>query len=167
MLGQMANSELLILLTIGLLFWGLRKLVQIGEAEINQKKSAVAAQSERTHASKSSSHSTRGSSESFTFQEEKQAADERRRVWISYEDSYGDDSQRKIEIYNAQDDEYLFAWCCLRKGPRTFRRDRIKRWKKLDEQFEFDPLLERWFREEYPQGDNAIPWPRFKEMNGG
>lgn len=103
----------------------------------------------------------------LTFDIERQAAQEHHRVWINYEDSQGDDTERKIEIYNPQDDDYLFAWCCLRKGPRTFRRDRIKRWKILDEQFEFDPLLERWFKEEYPRGDSAVPWPRFSEMNGG
>ena len=103
----------------------------------------------------------------LTFDIERQAANEHRRVWIDYEDNYGDETERKIEIYNAQDDQYVFAWCCLRKGPRTFRRDRIKRWKILDEQFGFDPLLERWFKEEYPHGDSAIPWPRFREMNGG
>lgn len=103
----------------------------------------------------------------LTFDVERHAAQAHQRIWISYEDSYGDDSERKIEIYNPQDDDYIFAWCCLRKGPRTFRRDRIKRWKILDEQFDFNPLLERWFKEEYPRGDSAVPWPRYSEMNGG
>lgn len=103
----------------------------------------------------------------LNFEYEAFAAKDHWRVWIRYEDASGNESERKIDIHAAQEDNYIFAWCCLKNGPRTFRRDRILEFKILNEHFEFKPALERWFREEYPQGDQMIPWERFKEMYRG
>lgn len=168
MLGSMGIAELILVIIVvglGVLVWKMFYDIVSWRKSSSKKKPAPFVD----HPGRSGrprSEPDRASSREFTFDLERQAAAEHRRVWIDYEDNYGDETERKIEIYNAQDDEHLFAWCCLRQGPRTFRRDRIKCWKVLNEQFDFNPLLERWFREEYPQGDNAIPWPRFKEMNG-
>lgn len=99
----------------------------------------------------------------ITYRDELLIAKKRQRVWIKYEDAGGGESSRKIEIYNAQDDDFIFAWCCLKNEPRTFRRDRIKAWKVLDETFEFNPLVQRWWEEEGSMGRDKMPWNRWIE----
>jgi len=103
--------------------------------------------------------------EILTFEIEKRAAQERRRVWIQYEDNNENETERNIEIYNAGDDDYVHGWCCLRRGPRTFRRERILHWRLLDERFEFNAVLEKWWQEEYPKGDEKMPWADFRKLH--
>ena len=64
-----------------------------------------------------------------------------------------------------QEDEYVFAWCCLKEEPRTFNRNNIQAWQLLPERFRPDPLVDRYWREEgmRKMGDK-IPWHRWKEM---
>lgn len=100
----------------------------------------------------------------ITYREELSIAKARKRLWIRYQDGGGGESSRKIEIYNAQEDDYIFAWCCLKQEPRTFRKDRIKAWKILDEQFEYNPLVELWWREEGSLGKDRLPWNRWIEI---
>ena len=61
-----------------------------------------------------------------------EAVTKKKRLWIEYRDLNADISQRNIEVYFPKDKTYVFAWCCLRNQPRTFRRDAILRWKVLD-----------------------------------
>lgn len=58
----------------------------------------------------------------LSYQEERHAATARQRLWIQYEDRAGDTTERTIEIYHPEDDEYVFAWCCSKVEPRTFAR---------------------------------------------
>jgi len=47
-------------------------------------------------------------------------------VSIDYEDSAGATSQRQITVSSSDGSRYLYAFCLLKKQPRTFRIDRIK-----------------------------------------
>src|SRR5262249_7646303 len=83
-------------------------------------------------------------------------------VWIQYEDRSGNITERKIEIYHPEDDNFVFAWCCSRQEPRTFSRDNILAWRLLPEHFEYDPIVERYWREEGTREQNdKIPWARW------
>lgn len=98
----------------------------------------------------------------FSYEDEYRAATARQRVWIQYEDRGGNITERKIEIYHPEDDDYVFAWCCSRQEPRTFSRWKILAWRLLPEHFEFDPIVERYWREEGTRGqDEKVPWRRW------
>jgi tetratricopeptide (TPR) repeat protein len=71
-------------------------------------------------------------------------------------------TERKIEIYHAQDDDYVFAWCCSKQEPRTFIRFSILAWRLLPERYEPDPNVERYWREEGTRDyKERIPWRRW------
>lgn len=102
----------------------------------------------------------------FTFREEQHAATARQRLWIRYEDANGSRSEREIEVYAPRaDNAYVFAWCCLRQEPRTFRRDQIRAWRFLPAQFDFNPLVEQYFQEEGDRSlEDKISWKRWQEL---
>ena len=92
------------------------------------------------------------------------AVKNRQRMWIRYKGLHQPELERVIELYRADVDESIFAWCCLRQEPRIFQRDRVLAWCLLEERFYRDPLLGVWAEEEYPQGRDAIPWNRWRQM---
>jgi hypothetical protein len=94
----------------------------------------------------------------------RKAVNNRQRMWIRYKGIHKPELERTIEVYRADVDESIFAWCCLRQEPRIFQRDRVLAWCLLDERFYRDPLLGMWAEEEYPQGRDAIPWNRWRQM---
>ncbi|MGH9428190.1 MAG: WYL domain-containing protein [Terriglobia bacterium] len=108
---------------------------------------------------------TKPTKREVTFDDECRLAGARQRIWIKYEDFNGNESERKIEIYcPKEDDEYLFAWCCWKQEPRTFNRNKIIIWQILNEFFEFNPLVEQYFKEEGSRDwQQKIPWVRWKE----
>lgn len=102
------------------------------------------------------------SEKDFSYEDEYRAATTRQRVWIQYEDNSGNVTERKIEIYHPEDDNFVFAWCCSRREPRTFNRRRILAWKLLSEHFEHDPIVERYWREEGTRDlRDKMPWRRW------
>lgn len=98
------------------------------------------------------------------YRHARKASSQRRRMWIRYKGIHRPETERIVEVYRADVDESIFAWCCLRQEPRIFQRDRISAWCLLDERFFKDPLLMAWAEEEYPQGRDAIPWNRWRQM---
>ena len=84
----------------------------------------------------------------FKFRDEYDSASARQRVLIRYEDYNGNETERKIEIYYPQEDEYVYAWCCLRREPRTFNRNNIREWQLLDECFDHDSVVAQYWSEE-------------------
>jgi hypothetical protein len=105
---------------------------------------------------------TQISENDFSYEDEYRAATARQRVWIQYEDNSGNISERKIEVYHPEDDDFVFAWCCSRQEPRTFSRHRILAWRLLPEQFEQDPIVERYWREEGTRDQrDRVPWRRW------
>ena len=109
------------------------------------------------------SPSSTPSSERFGVKSKQQAATERRRVWIKYEDGEGRITKRKIEIYCPVDNTYVFAWCCVRKEPRTFKIDNILEWKLLDERFEYNRIVDEYIGEQLVPKDwnRKIPWDQW------
>jgi predicted DNA-binding transcriptional regulator YafY len=75
------------------------------------------------------------------------AAYQHNQVWIEYQSSASEKTERIIDIYGLVYHSsywYAVAYCRLRKGLRSFRLDRVKQMKTLDTTFEppgdFDPL---------------------------
>lgn len=101
----------------------------------------------------------------FTFKEERHAAASHQRLWIKYEDFNGKQTTREIDVYYPkEDDRYVFAWCRLKAEPRTFNRHNILQWQFINDTFEFNPLVERYFQEEGSRDrDEKIPWKRWLE----
>ena len=98
----------------------------------------------------------------LTYQDERHAATARQRLWIQYEDRACNTTERNIEIYHPEDDEYVFAWCCSKLEPRTFARRSICCWRLLPERFEFDPIIEQYWREEGTRDmSEKMPWRRW------
>lgn len=98
----------------------------------------------------------------FTYEDESRAAWARQRLWIRYEDRAGNTTERKVEIYHPEDDEYIFAWCCSKLEPRTFARRSLHSWRLLPERFEFDPIVEQYWREEGTRDQSEkLPWRRW------
>lgn len=98
----------------------------------------------------------------FTYEEECRAAQAHQRLWMRYQDRSGHVTERKIEIYHPEHDEVLFAWCCLARGPRTFARRSIQRWRLLPERFEFDPIVDQYWEEEGTLDmSEKLPWRRW------
>lgn len=98
----------------------------------------------------------------FSYKDERQASKARQRLWMRYQDRSGHVTERTVEIYHPEDDEYLFAWCCSKLEPRTFARRSIRSWRLLPERFEFDPIIEQYWREEGTRDQNdKLPWLRW------
>lgn len=98
----------------------------------------------------------------LTYRDELLAAQARQRMWLRYEDRAGNTTERTIEIYHPEDDEYVFAWCCSKLEPRTFARRSIRSWRLLPERFEFDPIIEQYWREEGTRDQSEkLPWKRW------
>jgi predicted DNA-binding transcriptional regulator YafY len=98
----------------------------------------------------------------FTYQDERHAAKARQRLWICYEDRSGTVTERAVEIYQPEDDEYIFSWCCSKLEPRTFARRSIQRWRLLPERFEFDPIVNQYWEEEGTRDmSEKMPWRRW------
>jgi len=89
-----------------------------------------------------------------------EAAAQRRRVWLKYVDSESRITERKVEIYRPEDKIYLFAWCCLRNEPRTFKIGNILEWKVLDEHFEYNVLVDQYVQQQLLGKDwnNKTSW---------
>lgn len=105
---------------------------------------------------------TKISEDDFSYEDECRAATARQRVWIQYKDRSGNVTERKIEIYHPEDDDYVFAWCCSRQEPRTFSRHNIYAWRLLPEHFEYDPIVEKFWREEGTRDQrDRLPWRRW------
>lgn len=98
----------------------------------------------------------------FTYQDEQRAAQARQRLWIRYEDRAGHVTERIVEIYQPEDDEVLFTWCCLARAPRTFARRSIQSWRLLPDTFVFDPIINQYWEEEGTRDmDEKLPWRRW------
>lgn len=82
------------------------------------------------------------------------AAHASQRVTLDYRSYGGKDTQRKVEPYAItgwQGHWYLIGYCCLRRGYRVFRLDRIQRAQVLTETFEKAPDFdyEAFLKEKY------------------
>lgn len=100
----------------------------------------------------------------FTYRVEQQTAKARQRLWMRYQDRSGHITERIIEIYHPEDDAVVFAWCCLKRGPRTFARHSIQLWRLLPERFEFDPIVDQYWEEEGTRDmSDKLPWLRWLE----
>lgn len=98
----------------------------------------------------------------FTYQDERRAAQSRQRLWIRYQDRGGNITERTVELYQPEDDEYIFTWCCLKREPRTFARRSIQSWQLLPEQFAFDPIVNQYWEEEGTRDlSEKLPWRRW------
>lgn len=87
-----------------------------------------------------------------------------RRIWIKYQDAEGRVTDRAIDIYES-DDNYVFAWCHLRKEPRTFKTENILQWKVLNERFQRDSTVHRYINEQLlPKNwSGKIPWEQWQQ----
>lgn len=87
-----------------------------------------------------------------------------RRLRLRYRDAEGRVTDRTIEIYRC-DPNYVFAWCHLRKEPRTFRVENILQWEVLNESFQRDPTIDRYIAEQLvPKNWSAvIPWEDWQQ----
>lgn len=150
--------ELIVAIAVALTIWRLYKYFVQLEAQ------------DKPHPSDSPSTSSSSSDISaspFNSSMKQRLAGEKWRLWIQYQDAEGRISQRKIEVYH-WDDVYLFAWCCLRNEPRTFRIDNILQCEVLSEQFQADPTVDRYMREQLlPKNWSAkIAWDEWQRTNG-
>jgi len=143
--------ELIIAIAIGLTIWRLIKYFS------SQTRSIVQATSSPSDTS----------SGSFELALHQTVLREKKRIWIKYQDAEGRISQRRIEIYHYDDCNYIFAWCCLRNEPRTFKTNNILQWKVLNERFEANPTVERYIREQLQPKDwsNKIAWGEWQTIN--
>lgn len=100
----------------------------------------------------------------FTYEDERRAAQARQRLWMRYEDRQGHVTERTVEIYQPEDDEVIFAWCCLARAPRTFARRSIQSWRLLPDRFVFDPVINQYWEEEGARDmSEKTPWRRWLE----
>lgn len=98
----------------------------------------------------------------LTYKDELKAYKSRQRLWIRYRDKNSNITERKVEIYNPEDDEVLYTWCCLKKEPRTFARRNIEAWQLLQERYEFDPVVAQYWEEEGTRDiSEKLPWRRW------
>ena len=101
----------------------------------------------------------------FTYQDERRAAAARQRLWIRYQDKSGHVTERVIEIYHPENDEVVFAWCCLKREPRTFARRSVQSWQLLPERFDFDPIVAQYWDEEGTLDlSEKLPWRRWLQQ---
>ena len=100
----------------------------------------------------------------FTYEDERNAAESRQRLWMRYEDRQGHVTERTVEIYQPEDDEVIFAWCCLARAPRTFARRSIQSWRLMPDSFVFDPVIDQYWEEEGTRDmGERMPWRRWLE----
>lgn len=78
----------------------------------------------------------------------------KKRVWIKYEDYNGNVTERKIDIYFSKYGDF-HCWDYLRNEPRSFKIDRVREWKILDETFERNPMVEQYLKAKQDR-DNKI-----------
>lgn len=98
----------------------------------------------------------------FSYKDERQASKARQRLWMRYQDRSGHVTERKVEIYHPENDEVVFAGCCLARAPRTFARRSIQSWQLLPERFEFDPVVDQYWEEEGTRDmSEKLPWRRW------
>lgn len=98
----------------------------------------------------------------FTYQDERKAYKARQAIWIRYQDKVGNVTERVVEIYHPENDEVLFTWCRRAREPRTFARRNILSWHLLQEHFQLDPVVARFWKEEGTLGlGDGIPWRRW------
>ena len=89
---------------------------------------------------------TAPSSEPLPRQIARQAAAERRRLWVKYLDEGRRQTVDKLDIYRITLGGNLHAWFCLKRKRDTLRRHRIVAWQVLDETYERSPSMEQWAR---------------------
>ena len=89
---------------------------------------------------------TAPSSEPLSRQVARQAAAERRRLWVKYLDEGHRQTADKLDIYRVTIGGNLHAWFCLKRKRDTLRRGRIVAWQILDETYERSPSMEQWAR---------------------
>jgi predicted DNA-binding transcriptional regulator YafY len=76
----------------------------------------------------------------------RQAARDRRRMWIKYREPSGEVIERTVEIYHTTVTGHISGWCRSQRSRATFRRDRILAWQLLHEQFERSDGMQAWSR---------------------
>lgn len=99
---------------------------------------------ERTHAP--IRPMTAPSSTPFLRRYARQAARQRRRVWIKYREPHGELIERTVEIYQTTLTGHISGWCRAQRSRCTFRRDRILAWQLLNEPFKRSDGMEGWSR---------------------
>jgi hypothetical protein len=98
----------------------------------------------------------------FTSEDEHQAFRAGQPVWIRYEDTAGNVTERVVEIYRPGDEEVIFTWCRRKRAPRTFVRRNIHQWRLLPERFDFDPIVAKYWDEEgIRERLEKNPWRRW------
>lgn len=101
----------------------------------------------------------------FTYKDERQAAKARQRLWMRYQDRQGHITERTVEIYQPENDEVIFAWCCMARAPRTFARRSIQSWQLMPDTFVFDPIINQYWEEEGTRDmSEKLPWRRWLEQ---
>lgn len=89
---------------------------------------------------------TAPSSAPFLRRYARQAARDRRRMWIKYREPSGEVIERTVEIYQTTVTGHISGWCRSQRSRSTFRRDRILAWQLLQEQFERSGGMQAWSR---------------------
>lgn len=98
----------------------------------------------------------------FTSEDELNAFKAGQPIWIRYEDTSGTITERVVEIYRPRDDEVIYTWCRRKQAPRTFVRRNIRSWRLLEERFDFDPVVARYWDEEGTRDrSEKSPWRRW------
>lgn len=101
----------------------------------------------------------------FTYRDERKAFKAQQRLWMRYRDKTGHVSERTVEIYHPEDDAVVFAWCCLKKEPRTFARSSIQSWRLIPERYDFDPIVAQYWDEEGTEDVSVkLPWRRWLQQ---
>ena len=98
----------------------------------------------------------------FTSDDELNAFKAGQPIWIRYEDQSGTCTERVVETYRPREDEVIYTWCRRKQAPRTFARRNIRNWRLLDERFDFDPIVAKYWDEEGTRDRSAkSPWRRW------
>lgn len=87
---------------------------------------------------------TEPSTKPFLLRYARQAAKERRVLWIRYREPDGEVMEEKVEIYQTMWNGNISGWCRLQRRRSTFQQDRILAWQLLDERFERVANMEQW-----------------------
>jgi hypothetical protein len=87
---------------------------------------------------------TAPSVEPFLLRYARQAAKERRVVWIRYVEPDKEVIEEKVEIYQTMWNGSISAWCDHQHSRCTFHRSKVLAWQLLDERFEQVPSMGRW-----------------------
>ena len=75
----------------------------------------------------------------------------KKRVWIKYEDHNCNITERKVDIYFSKYGDF-HGWDYLRNEARTFKIDRVREWKILDETYEWDKNIAAYLEQEKTRG---------------